>query len=543
MLRSFRASAPAAQSNGDHQAPIPARPRRIVARIGALIGMAALLAGCQTFSGGTVGSRDRVLAEIDRRAVVSDDALATEVGRQILTDGGGNAADAAAAMAASLAVTLPSRAGFAGGGLCLVYDGARNETRTLDFLPRGRDGGGAPAMLAGIAALNAEFGRLGLQRVLIPAEQLARFGHPISAGLANDLQAMAPVFTGDPSVTAVFAGPSGRLLSTGDTLTQTALADALRAIQQGGIAAVVRGPLAIGFADAAARAGAPLATGADGVRARFSTPAAVELGDNRLWFPVEAEAGGAAPALLVAALDEVRDYADAAPEERPHLMAETLIGALAVRGAAGGTIDEDAAAPILAGYDPARATGAVPASGGDTAFGASLVAFSGNYLRKTEMAVACGFTLNGLFGSGRLAPETGMFVAAPAQAGVQAIGGVTLLTNQPTQQALYAGAGSDLPVALTAPLVEALLVERPLREAMAAPRVMPDFSSPSVLVERPVLDGWRSLLEGRGHAVRPAATLGRGTAIHCAFDGFLAAKSCVAAADPRAYGSAVVITR
>jgi gamma-glutamyltranspeptidase/glutathione hydrolase len=46
----------------------------------------------------------------------ADDPRAVEVGRAVI-DGGGSAADAAVAMALTMAVTLPSRVGLSGGGL------------------------------------------------------------------------------------------------------------------------------------------------------------------------------------------------------------------------------------------------------------------------------------------------------------------------------------------------------------------------------------------------------------------------------------------
>ncbi len=67
-------------------------------------------------------------------AVAGDDAQAVDVGRRILINGG-NAADAAAAMGLTLTVTLPSRAGLDGGGLCLVHEEGASSVEEIDFLP------------------------------------------------------------------------------------------------------------------------------------------------------------------------------------------------------------------------------------------------------------------------------------------------------------------------------------------------------------------------------------------------------------------------
>ena len=502
--------------------------------------VAVFAAGCQLASGGAISMGDSDLAKIERAAAVADEPLATEAGREILLSGG-NAVDAAVAMAAVMAVTLPSRAGFGGGGICLVFDGSNTTVRTLDFLPRGTGGAAGPSMLTGLATLHAEYGTGNFDSLMGEVEELARFGHPVSRALATDLAAVEPVLGGDPDVMAIFGRPGGGLVGEGATIAQTDVADMLTAVRTGGLTAIASGPLTAGYADAAAAAGVPLSAEV-GSRsfARWTDPILVEDGSDQVWFAREPETGGAASALIWAMLTEAEDYDDVDAEERPHLMAEAMARALAAGGTVG-TIDEDAAEALLSGYSPDRATAPDAGRAGDASFGASLAAFSGNYLRKTELGVTCAFTMNGLFGSGRIAPGTGMFVAGPEQPGVQAVGGVAMMINEPTDQMLYAGAASDLLPGLITPMVETLVLERSLLEAMSAVRVMPDFSSDAVLVERAAMDSVGPTLERRGHQVRGAAGLGRGTAIYCSSGSTFSEKACYAVADPRGYGLAAVL--
>src|SRR5690606_25244293 len=94
-----------------------------------------------------------------RQIVVADEPQAAAIGRDILAQGG-NAVDAATAMALAMAVTLPSRASLGGGGMCLVHDAETGDVRALDFLPRpGGDGRvGVPTMLRGLYALHGAYG-------------------------------------------------------------------------------------------------------------------------------------------------------------------------------------------------------------------------------------------------------------------------------------------------------------------------------------------------------------------------------------------------
>ena len=78
-----------------------------------------------------IAQSGRIPAPAKNGMVVSSHYLASEVGKEVLQNGG-NAIDAAVATAFALAVTLPS-AGNIGGGGFLVYHGAEGEITSFNF--------------------------------------------------------------------------------------------------------------------------------------------------------------------------------------------------------------------------------------------------------------------------------------------------------------------------------------------------------------------------------------------------------------------------
>lgn len=135
-------------------------------------------------------------------AIASAHPLATEAGHEILARGG-NAFDAAIAVAAALAVVEPWNSGLGGGGFFLLHrahDGfevmidARERTplaATRDmYLRNGRpvaalsiDGAlasGIPGTPAALVHLAKKYGKLPLKQTLAPAIRLARDGFPVT---------------------------------------------------------------------------------------------------------------------------------------------------------------------------------------------------------------------------------------------------------------------------------------------------------------------------------------------------------------------------
>jgi gamma-glutamyltranspeptidase/glutathione hydrolase len=159
---------------------------------------------------------------------ISDEPRATLAARGVIL-AGGNAADAAAATALSLSVTLPSRAGLRGSGICTVHDPNSKKTEVLKFragLPRG------------VAALLARYGSRGWSNAVAPAEALARFGFPASKRLTADLAAHGGTLMNDQFALSAFMDRRRQLVATGTDIKLPALADTLQMLRTRGPDAV-----------------------------------------------------------------------------------------------------------------------------------------------------------------------------------------------------------------------------------------------------------------------------------------------------------------
>ncbi len=159
-------------------------------RRGALIAAGCLLAA-RAFAGGSITAR--------KAALSTDHPLATRTGLAIMQSGG-NAADAAVAVALALAVVQPQSGNLGGGGFATYYDAQTRGVWTLDFretAPRGatkdtRSGAaaaGVPGTLAGLHALHERFGSRPWKGLVEPALLLARDGARADTELAAAIAA------------------------------------------------------------------------------------------------------------------------------------------------------------------------------------------------------------------------------------------------------------------------------------------------------------------------------------------------------------------
>ncbi|NNM05758.1 MAG: hypothetical protein HKO65_11780, partial [Gemmatimonadetes bacterium] len=184
--------------------------------------------------------------------VSSAHPLATEVGIEVLKKGG-NAFDAAVAVAAALNVVEPMMSGMGGYGTILVYSADEERARFLNpsgRIPRGVDSDAFRAPTPGYrenrrgpkaistpgnvnawGAMSREYGTLPWADLLEPAARLAEEGFEIDARLAGSIRGAWDEF---PDHVRAFYGIGDRPLRPGERLVQADLAHSFRMVAEGG---------------------------------------------------------------------------------------------------------------------------------------------------------------------------------------------------------------------------------------------------------------------------------------------------------------------
>ena len=199
-------------------------------------GLCLALSACET---GLVQSLPSITGRSSSGGiVVADEPQAALVARDVI-NAGGSAADGAVALGFALSVTLQSASGLGGGGLCTVFDAKSGRSEVLDFLPTPATGRqtlarwqvSVPGLARGLFALHAKYGRLPWQRVVVPAENLARFGNTVSRAFGHHLRTSSSVLVNDPEALDMFMSRQRTVLRKGERLEQLDLAATLGRIR------------------------------------------------------------------------------------------------------------------------------------------------------------------------------------------------------------------------------------------------------------------------------------------------------------------------
>ena len=195
-----------------------------------------------------------------RRGMVSSGhPLASQAGVSTLQRGG-NAVDAALAVAAAVSVVEPLMSGIGGDGFIMVYTKADDALQVINAtgsapyaatLERYQATGipmkgvlstSVPSLLRGWTAMHNRYGTLSLSDILAPAIDLAANGFPVSHLLAKNI-AEDPMICEFPTSAAVYAR-SGRPVRAGELLYQEDLARTFERIATEGEGVFYEGEIA-----------------------------------------------------------------------------------------------------------------------------------------------------------------------------------------------------------------------------------------------------------------------------------------------------------
>lgn len=478
-------------------------------------------------------------------AAQGPDVAAT--GRAVLARNG-TAVDAAVAMAFTAAVTVPSRAGLGGGGVCLLHRAKSSATEVLIFPPgRGDGGAAAPAMPRAMAVLHDRHGRTAWRELVAPARRLARDGFQVSRLLAHDFDEGGERLGN--AARRAFARWDDGLPGAGDRVTRPGLAATLGGLREQGPGYFYAQPFVPRLLDAAAEAGHALdAAALQAVRPRTAQPLALTAGDRRLHLPPPPS--GLAAAQTVRLIDGMTGLGGSEGTARAHAAAEALKRMGSQQRLWAESPDAEAAAflsdarirALTETWDrraPTPAdTLAPPPMDADTAppgTGFVVIDRFGN-------AVSCGLTMNALFGTGKLAQGTGVLLA-PDKAPETALRGlVPALATDPGGTRViggFAAADGGTAPGTLAQVLDRLAAGLDVGEAVAVPRVHHPGQPDAVRVTRAM--PWQVMrdLRDMGHDVRIRDDLGTIAAVVCPPATDAPVSACTAASDARGSGVAL----
>jgi gamma-glutamyltranspeptidase/glutathione hydrolase len=527
--------------------------------------------------------------------VVTDEALATHVGVEVLR-AGGNAVDAAVAVGFALAVTFPNAGNLGGGGFMMVRlaDGhivaidyretapfAMTKTAFLNAWgeadpKKSREEGlavGVPGTVAGLSLALEKYGsgKFTLADLVQPAIKLARDGFAVGEPLAESIEQSRNTLARWPSTKPIFFAPDGSAPKAGEKLVQKDLAKTLETIARQGPRGFYHGPVAEKIARAVNAAGG-LMTTED--LAQYEAVERKPLRGTYHEYDIVSMPPPSSGGVHLIQILNILDGFDLAPlgpasGQAAHIRVEAMKLAYADRAEylgdpdytkipVDGLISKEYAGSLRKQIDPERARASKDIKPGNPVPFESDHTTHYSIVDKDGNAVANTYTLNLRYGIGLVAEGTGVLLnnelddfaakkGAPNAFGL--VGGAAnapgpgkrpLSSMAPTfvlkggKLVLVTGSpgGSRIITTVANVIINFIDYKMSLANAVAAPRIHHQWMPDEARVEPDVPPDMVWLLERRGNKVVPGGPWGAAHSI------LITDKDLQGVADPRVAGSA-----
>lgn len=464
-------------------------------------------------------------ARSENGVVASATPWATDAGATVLAHGG-NAVDAAVAIAFTLAVTEPSMSGLGGRASLIIRtpDGALHGIDGLNQVPRGYKANSGlppgyeraaiPGMPAALARALSEHGTWTLARVLAPAIRLAEEGFILGGAEAGRWAAAAPELNKYPAARGTYLKPDGSVWRAGDLVTNPLLATTMRTLAAEGVESFYRGSIAAAIdADMRRQGGFILREDLAGYEALTAIPARGTYRGYQIASNFRPAAGHA----VIQALQSMEGLAVPGPHDPARwaaVIGQAMHYALTDRGRRSGTEEESAALLTSIAHARDRAKNIVMPDADPRPLGrwtdtpivpwtippGTLVSAASDREATTHLStvdregrlVAWTQSLGPAMGTGLVAPDLGFLYAtrlgtAPGSRPASTIAPTIVSPPNGAPPFALGGAGDARIISAVTQVISRVVDHRmSLADAVAAPRVHPDEPKVLRIEEGPV---------------------------------------------------------
>jgi gamma-glutamyltranspeptidase/glutathione hydrolase len=494
--------------------------------------------------------------------VVAQESRAALVGAEVLKRGG-NAVDAAVAIAYTMAVTYPRAGNIGGGGFMVIHLAKGKRDIAIDYREtapaattkdtflnakgeadpeKSREQGtaiGVPGTVAGLSLALEKYGsgKFKLSQLMAPAIDLARHGYKVGDEFEDTGRSSIARMAKWPSTAKLFLKPDGSLIARGTLLVQTDLANTLEAISKNGARAFYEGPTAEKLVAAISAAGGLMT--ADDLKNYKAVERPVLRSSYRGYQVVAMPPPSSGGVVLLEMLNILEGFRlQKNDPNSTHVMVEAMRYAYAdrahllgdpdfVKAPIAGLISKRYAAKVRAAIDRTRATPSDKIKAGNAA------SFEGNNTTHFSVvdrfgnAVANTYTINLSYGVGMIADGTGIllnnelddFAAAPGVPNSFGLVGyeanepgpnkrplssmtpTIILRNSRPFMVTGSPGGSRIITAVLQVILNVIDYGIPLGEAEHAPRIHHQWLPDETMIEPTVPSDVAKALEARGHHV------------------------------------------